>query len=323
MGVIRSFTLICVVSSLAAGGAAYGQVHVNTGALDSLSSSTEPSAPESSSREKAAAPHRGKRDHKASPDRHSPAVTKPRDKVSKTASKPEPPAPPAPPVTIAPSPPPVAVIAPPPAMPPPRPIAPPLIPMVAGAAGDVSPLPGGLRITFGPGKSDLSPATVETLHQLSQALIAKPDADVNVLGYAAGAPDDPSTPRRLSLSRALAVRAVLLGDKIASTRIYPRALGSTASDGPGDRVDVQQVGAAAPPPVATPAPADAVAQAPKTGSATMAAPSPTASPAATTPPPPATAASKANIAPATESKVTAPASARPRVSTGLSAPRTP
>ena len=61
---------------------------------------------------------------------------------------------------------------------------------------------------------------------------------IDVVATAAGSADDPSTPRRLSLSRALAVRAVLINEGIPSTRIYPRALGPNIGDGPPDRVDV-------------------------------------------------------------------------------------
>ncbi|MBV9756580.1 MAG: hypothetical protein JO047_05955, partial [Alphaproteobacteria bacterium] len=50
--------------------------------------------------------------------------------------------------------------------------------------------------------------------------------------------DDPSTPRRLSLSRALTARQVLLDRGMGSTHIYVRALGANAGDGPPDRVDV-------------------------------------------------------------------------------------
>ena len=130
-----------------------------------------------------------------------------------------------------------------------------------------------MRVTFGPGKSDLSPATVDALHKLAQAFAPNPAIDVNVYGYAAGAPDDPSTPRRLSLSRALAARAVLMSDNIPSTRIYVHALGSTASSGPQDRVDVQNSDAArltapaapALAPVSGPAPAPAPAVTPGKG----------------------------------------------------------
>jgi outer membrane protein OmpA-like peptidoglycan-associated protein len=138
-------------------------------------------------------------------------------------------------------------------MPAPRALPAPVIPMVPGAAGDVSSIAGGLRVTFGAGKSDMSPATVAALHNLGHAVAPNPSADINIYAYAAGAPDDPSTPRRLSLSRALAARAVLMSDDIASARIYVHALGSTPSVGPPDRVDVQLAGTPLTPPPAPPA----------------------------------------------------------------------
>ena len=67
------------------------------------------------------------------------------------------------------------------------------------------------------------------------------------MAYAAGSAEDPSTPRRLSLARALAARAVLLHEGVASTRIYVRALGASGSGAAGlppDRVEVMQVGIA-------------------------------------------------------------------------------
>ena len=76
---------------------------------------------------------------------------------------------------------------------------------------------------------------------------------VQVTAFAAGSPEDPSTPRRLSLARALAARAVLINEGIASTRIYVRALGSAAGDGPADRVDLSAAPASAmPAPAAAP-----------------------------------------------------------------------
>ena len=74
-----------------------------------------------------------------------------------------------------------------------------------------------------------------------------------MVATAAGSADDPSTPRRLSLSRALAARAVLITEGIASTRIYVRALGASGPpDGPPDRVDVSAGLPGAPPPAAAP-----------------------------------------------------------------------
>jgi len=80
---------------------------------------------------------------------------------------------------------------------------------------------------FGASKADLNPATNDALRKIAGEVKADPAIDLNVLAYAAGNADDPSTPRRLSLSRALAARAVLISEGIVSTRIYVRALGAT------------------------------------------------------------------------------------------------
>jgi outer membrane protein OmpA-like peptidoglycan-associated protein len=64
----------------------------------------------------------------------------------------------------------------------------------------------------------------------------------NVLAYAANDPDDPSAARRLSLARAIAVRAVLMSDGVPSSRIYLRALGSQPGEGPPDRVELSVLG---------------------------------------------------------------------------------
>ena len=68
----------------------------------------------------------------------------------------------------------------------------------------------------------------------------------NVLAYAPGKADDPSTARRISLSRAMAVRSALVADGVPSARIFVRALGEQYGDGPPDRVDISVTGANAP-----------------------------------------------------------------------------
>jgi outer membrane protein OmpA-like peptidoglycan-associated protein len=112
-------------------------------------------------------------------------------------------------------------------------------PPISDTAGtSVAPIAGGLRVVFGPDRADL---TAETADRLKQFAAAAPSGEVgafNVIAYAAGPPEDPSTPRRLSLSRALAVRSVLMQAGIASPRIYVRALGSASAGGPPDRVDI-------------------------------------------------------------------------------------
>ena len=67
-----------------------------------------------------------------------------------------------------------------------------------------------------------------------------PQTTVTVSAFAPGAPEDPSTARRLSLARALAARGVLIAEGIASPRIIVRALGASPpiADGPSDRVDL-------------------------------------------------------------------------------------
>ena len=56
--------------------------------------------------------------------------------------------------------------------------------------------------------------------------------------FAGGSSGSPSVARRLSLSRALAVRAFLIEEGVRSTRIDVRALGNRAEGGPAERVDV-------------------------------------------------------------------------------------
>jgi hypothetical protein len=124
--------------------------------------------------------------------------------------------------------------------------------VVADAVGTVSQLPTGIRVTFGPATADLNQLTNDALRGIARAT---PNGIFNVTSYAAGLPDDPSTPRRLALSRALAARSLLIAEGIASTRIYAfsriyvRAAAPNAVDEPPDRVDVT---VSLPPPSANP-----------------------------------------------------------------------
>lgn len=61
---------------------------------------------------------------------------------------------------------------------------------------------------------------------------------IQVLAYASGDRDNPSKARRTSLSRALAVRAYLIDQGVASNRIDVRALGDQVKGGSTDRVDI-------------------------------------------------------------------------------------
>jgi outer membrane protein OmpA-like peptidoglycan-associated protein len=96
----------------------------------------------------------------------------------------------------------------------------------------------GLRLTFAPEETDLSPASAESVKQLTASSPPGDDTTFNVQAYAPGKPDDPSTARRVSLSRAMAVRSALVADGVPSARIFVRALGEQYGDGPPDRVDI-------------------------------------------------------------------------------------
>ncbi|MGA3398472.1 MAG: OmpA family protein [Acetobacteraceae bacterium] len=151
---------------------------------------------------------------------------------------------PPPPATLPVAPPPVASIAPiqppaPPANTPP----PPAPPIAAGAATTAAATPAGLRLTFANGQSDLSPGSADSIKQFVQAAPTGDATTFNVLAYASGDQDDPSVARRLSLARAIAVRAVLMTYGVPSSRIYLRALGFEPGQGPPDRVDVSVLGA--------------------------------------------------------------------------------
>ncbi len=223
---------------------AMAQVRVDPGALDALTQTPPATAPAKRAPPKRpAAPA-----HPVKPK----APTKPPAPVVSA------PAPPAPPKVSA-APPPAPVVPPPIAVPVQRPPPPAAVPVINDAPGEASKVPGGLRVTFGTGRADLNPGTEAALRMFAKTV--KPDEGVslNVYAYAAATEDDPSTPRRLSLSRALAVRAAMISEGIVSTRIYVRALGASAAavtdkvgdkagdkagaDAPPDRVDVTRVGA--------------------------------------------------------------------------------
>lgn len=214
-----------ILAGMLLGSAAAGaQVTMNQGALDALP------------REK---PHRRPTPHRAprpapqaqpAPQSAAPPPTPPPPQVTAPA-KPAKPAIPATPPAILALPPPTPV---PLAHPPP----PPTVPVADDAPGEARAIAGGVRVTFGPDRVDLNPATVAALRDFARGLAAQSGTSVNIYAYAAGNPEDPSTPRRLSLERALAARAVLLDEGIASPRIYPRALGPAGGSADPDRVDV-------------------------------------------------------------------------------------
>lgn len=129
-----------------------------------------------------------------------------------------------------------------PAAPAEQPPAPPVVANAPTAAAPNPSVPKGLRVTFGPGQSDLSPDSSAAIKTFVSGA-GSDQASFTVMAYAPGVPDDPSTARRVSLARAMAVRTALVADGIASARIFVRALGAQYGDGPPDRVDIDMSGA--------------------------------------------------------------------------------
>ena len=125
---------------------------------------------------------------------------------------------------------------------PPPPVAPPPAVVSDKATTTASPTVAGLRLIFASGQSVLSPDSTASIKELAAAAPPSDQTTFNVLAYAPGAPDDPSTARRVSLARAMAVRGALVADGVASARIFVRALGTQYGDGPPDRVDLNVTG---------------------------------------------------------------------------------
>lgn len=133
------------------------------------------------------------------------------------------------------SPPPAPVVAPPPTPAAPSQTAALPPPAVAQRRGEA-------RVTFPTGGTDLPSAARSELDRLAGRLGADETLRVQLNAYAAGNGDQSSQARRLSLSRALAVRAYLIDKGVRSTRLDVRALGQPEDDGPADRVDLVVVG---------------------------------------------------------------------------------
>lgn len=94
------------------------------------------------------------------------------------------------------------------------------------------------RLLFDAGSADLPGADATLLAPLVTALASSPTSRARVTGYATTQGDSRVRARRLSLSRALAVRSHLISLGIDGMRIDVQALGDKASGGPADRVDV-------------------------------------------------------------------------------------
>lgn len=95
-----------------------------------------------------------------------------------------------------------------------------------------------LTVGFATEEMDLKPDATRGLDALLAAMLRDETARIQLMAYAASQGASASAARRLSLSRALAVRGYLIENGVRSTRIDVRALGDAVEGGPPDRVDV-------------------------------------------------------------------------------------
>jgi outer membrane protein OmpA-like peptidoglycan-associated protein len=95
-----------------------------------------------------------------------------------------------------------------------------------------------IQLLFGSGEADLTEDAKKTLAGVAQTLRTDDNARLQLMAFAAGAENEASMARRLSLSRALAVRSYLIAEGVRSTRIDVRALGNKTEAEPADRVDL-------------------------------------------------------------------------------------
>ena len=92
-------------------------------------------------------------------------------------------------------------------------------------------------VRFSGAETELSPSARDQLQQVAVQL-ASTENRVQLNAFAGGSAETASAARRLSLSRALTVRAYLIELGVRSTRIDVRALGIAGGDGPAERVDI-------------------------------------------------------------------------------------
>ncbi|MDX1574817.1 MAG: OmpA family protein [Kiloniellales bacterium] len=95
-----------------------------------------------------------------------------------------------------------------------------------------------LRVLFSEGGIAIGAAAESELAGLAGYLSTNQAQRVVLHAYAGGTDKGQSDARRLSLSRALAIRSFLVDRGVPAERIFLRPLGGEVEDGPPDRVDI-------------------------------------------------------------------------------------
>lgn len=98
-----------------------------------------------------------------------------------------------------------------------------------------------VRLMFKPSADELSDENTRMLAPQIAKLERDEDLKLRIVAYAGGQGGSSISARRMSLSRALAVRSYLMDRGISASRLEVRALGNRSQDGPPDRVDTTVV----------------------------------------------------------------------------------
>jgi outer membrane protein OmpA-like peptidoglycan-associated protein len=94
-------------------------------------------------------------------------------------------------------------------------------------------------ILFTPGSGNIDDAVLPTLNKLSIVLQSNPDARIALIAFADNTNSTPRDARRLSLTRALAVKDYLSSKGISQSRVDVHAEGANTTSGYIDRVDIK------------------------------------------------------------------------------------
>jgi len=98
-------------------------------------------------------------------------------------------------------------------------------------------------IRYAPGATELPANSPPVLDALAAKLIAEGSLRVQLVAHASGGIDQAMEARRVSLARAIAIRAYLIAKGVAHLRVDVRALGNRGDQGPAaDQVDLVIVG---------------------------------------------------------------------------------
>jgi outer membrane protein OmpA-like peptidoglycan-associated protein len=96
-----------------------------------------------------------------------------------------------------------------------------------------------LRVSFAQDQTKLPASAKKPLVSLAKSLKGTGNKRLQLMAYAGGPSLSSSHARRMSLSRALAIRSFLIENGVRSTRIDVRALGNKTTEKPLNRVDLK------------------------------------------------------------------------------------